>query len=146
MAEFECTLPNRVLGGLLDEATRTWLIDDDALDEVENDLQSIINCTREGDVVLFDVARSIRPVRRVTIPWNLTLSANTESADLGGGVFPRTRAKATFRCPSRNEGVFFVRYDQSLSFDRHPKAWSLQVQRCVDCQSRIQRMQLRWPR
>lgn len=73
-------------------------------------MQSVVNCTEEDDVVLFDVDRTIRPSSRVTIPWNLTLSANTRNAVLQDGIFTRTRRKATFTCPRGNEGIFYIRW------------------------------------
>ena len=111
-AGFECSLRNRQINRYLEEGNRTWRIDDSALDELENDLQSIVNCTQEGDVVLFDVSGRIRLASRVTIPWSLTLGANTNSTDAAEVVTAKGPRKATFRCPRRNEGVFFVRYSQ----------------------------------
>ena len=111
-AGFECSLRNRQINRYLEEDTRTWLIDDSSLDELENDLQSIVNCTQEGDVVLFDVSGRIRLASRVTIPWSLTLGANTNSTDAVDDVVAKARRKAILRCPGRNEGVFFVRYSQ----------------------------------
>ena len=106
---FECSLRNSQVNQYLDRSTRTWHVDATALDDVEHDLQSIVNCTLEGDLVLFDVTETIRLATRVTIPWRLTLSANVDSNDTVDGVFLRSLRKATFRCPSRN-GVFFVRW------------------------------------
>lgn len=67
----------------MDSETRIWQLDDAALDAIhnDNDLQSILSCTKEGDVVLFNFTRTIRPIRRVVIPWNLTLSSKSENVD-----------------------------------------------------------------
>ena len=109
---FECSLRNRQINEYLDEGTRTWLIDDSALDELESDLQSIVNCTQEGDVILFDVSGRIRLASRVTIPWRLTLSSDIYGLDAADEVVPRASRRATFNCPRRTEGVFYVRYSQ----------------------------------
>ena len=85
-------------------------MDDVVLREVRNDLQFIINCSQDGDKILFDIDGSIRLASRVTLPWSLTLSAVTETLETDGGVLRPSRKKATFICPSENEGVFLVKY------------------------------------
>ena len=123
VADFECSLRNRQINRYLDTDTRTWRIDDSALDQLENDLQSVVNCTQEGDIILFNVSEPVRPARRVTIPWNLTLSADTDSTDPVDDLFPRARNKAILTCPEENVGVLFVRYLPSI----HDKSAELKV-------------------
>ena len=84
-------------------------MDDDVLDEVDSDLQSLVNCTGTGDVLLFNSTRRIRPLARVVLSWPLTLSAFVERAAPEEGVFPTAVKRATFTCPRENEGVFLVR-------------------------------------
>ena len=103
-----CSLSKRTLRKHLNETTRTWRISRSLLDEVEDDIQVIVNCTRPGDVLTF-TARRIRPSSRVVIPWPLTLTASVDSFEVEEGVFPRSGAKATFTCPNRREGVFLVK-------------------------------------
>ena len=109
LAVLPCSLSERTLKRHLNEATRTWLVSHSLLDDVENDIQVIINCTKAGDVLAFSPERSIRPSSCVVIPWPLTLSATVENAELEEGVFPTSVEKATFTCPRENEGVFLVR-------------------------------------
>lgn len=108
-SDFECSLRNRQINQYLDTDTRTWRINDQTLAELENHLQSIINCTQEGDTVLFDVSEVIIPAGRVTIPWRLTLSTAVSSTNLDDGIFPQTETRTAFRCPRENEGVFVIR-------------------------------------
>ena len=84
-------------------------MDDDVLDEVDSDLQSLVDCTDKGDALLFNSTRRIRPSARVVLPWPLTLSALAEHAEFEEGVFPKAVKRATFTCPRDNEGVFLVR-------------------------------------
>ena len=107
--ESECSLRRVDIRRYLNESSRTWMIDDDALDEIDSDLQSLVNCTKAGDALLFNSTRRIRPSTRVVLPWPLTLSAFVEHADLKEGVFPTSAEKATFTCPRKNEGLFLVR-------------------------------------
>ena len=61
----------------LDAATRTWRVDGNVLEAIDSDLQVIVNCTAEGDTLLFDVSEVIRPRARVAVPWNLTFTSAT---------------------------------------------------------------------
>ena len=79
------------------------------LDAIDSDVQSLVDCTNEGDALLFDSTKIIRPSARVVLPWPLTLSAFVEHAELEEGVFPKALKKATFTCPHENEGIFLVR-------------------------------------
>ena len=93
----------------LDNDTRSWRIDDAALDTINDDLQIIINCTAEGDIVLLDVDKVIRPPARIIIPWNLTIRAVTEATDRAGSLPSQSRIKTFFTCPRKGRGVFLVR-------------------------------------
>ena len=85
-------------------------MDDDAIDEIDSDVQALVNCTKEGDVLLFNATKRIRPSTPVVLPWPLTLSAFVEQPDgPEEGVFPTAVKRATFTCPHKNEGVFLVR-------------------------------------
>ena len=104
-----CSLSKRTLEEHLNEATRTWRINRTILNDVEDDMQVIINCTKAGDVLTFIPERRIRPSSRIVIPWPLTLTAPVSSSELEEGVFPRSDAKATVTCPNRRQGVFLVK-------------------------------------
>lgn len=103
-----CALRDNVIERYLNANTRTWRIDDAALSEVDNDLQAIVNCSEEGDLILLDVTDNIQPSRRIVIPWQLTWSARMRDTTLQDGVFPESRRKTTFNCPNEDEGVFFI--------------------------------------
>ena len=107
--DFPCWLTKRSLEEHLNETTRTWHINRSILDDVEDDIQVIINCTKPGDVLSFSSQRRIRPSSRIVIPWPLTLTAPVSSSDVEEGVFPLSEAKALFTCPNRREGIFFVK-------------------------------------
>ena len=92
----------------IDAETRTWRIDDDVLEAIDSDLQVIVNCTAEGDTLLFDVSDVVRPRARVTVPWNLTITSATGRTRHLDAPNQRTR-KASIACPGKDEGVFLVR-------------------------------------
>ena len=84
-------------------------MDEEALRNVENDLQAIVNCSEEGDTILLNVDGTLQFPSRVTLPWRLTLSANVRNTYLQDRVFPEARRKQRIRCPRDDEGVFLVR-------------------------------------
>ena len=109
LAGLPCSLSERTLEEHLNETTRTWRISRSLLDDVDNDIQVIVNCTKPGDVLTFSPERIIGPSSRIVIPWSLTLTAHVSSSALEGGVFPRSDEKAVFTCLGRGEGVFLVK-------------------------------------
>ena len=86
---------------------KTWLVDDEVLKEIDNDLQIIINCTQEGDVVSFNATDVIKPSSLVTIPWQLTISSYTKD-NSGRHDYRRSKTRTIFKCPQENTGLFLV--------------------------------------
>ena len=94
----------------LGNITRSWLVNDDILVEAGNNLQAIINCLNDGDVLLLNVSERILVNNPIEIGNNVTISAVTESTCLVNGVYPEAEREATFTCPADAEnGVFIVR-------------------------------------
>ena len=96
---------------MLNEETRTWLVDSAALEIVSGDLGAVVNCTRENDVVLLDVEGEIRVPARVVVRWNLTLSSYVTSTGLIDGTFPEAERRVRLRCPQK-DGIFHIRCSQ----------------------------------
>ena len=78
------------------------------LDEIEHDVQSIINCSEDGDIFLFDVIGTVRLANRVTFSKRLTLDANDEDAPSTDNASVASPTSATFECPQDNEGIFTI--------------------------------------
>ena len=93
---------------MLDEKTRTWSIDMAALRTVSDDLDAIIKCTQNGDVILLSAVDEIRLPKTVTIRWKLTLSAFIEESLVDDAILPEAKRKTTFVCPPRS-GAFQIR-------------------------------------
>ena len=93
---------------MLDEETRTWMVDSTVLEGVSNDLSVIVNCTRKNDVILLRVEGEIPVPVRIVVPWSLTLSSYVTSTDLINGTFPETQRKVRLRCPPE-DGIFHIR-------------------------------------
>ena len=87
---------------------QTWLVDDGVLKEVDNDLQMLVNCTKRGDVLAFDVTGVVRPSSPVTIPWQLTLTTQVSGVDSKDAVSQSSTTKTRFTCPHKNTGLFLV--------------------------------------
>ena len=82
---------------LLDEATRTWIVTDEALEEYG--IQAIVDCTDEGDTISLQTTTPVKPPERIVIPWKLTITGSTDDID-GDAV--------TMTCPDR-DGLFLLR-------------------------------------
>ena len=108
-AGFPCSLGDQTIREHLNETTRTWRISRSLLDDVEDDIQVIVNCTKPSDVLSFSSKRRIRPSSRVVIAWPLTLTSTVDNSEVEEGVFPRSEVKAVFTCPNRRAGVFLVK-------------------------------------
>ena len=93
----------------LDTSTRTWRIDDAVFEAIDSDLQVIVNCTTEGDTLVFDVTVAIQPAATVIIPWNVTISAATGRVRSVEGLYPSAPRKASITCPGDGEGAFLVK-------------------------------------
>ena len=94
----------------MDVVSRTWRVTDTVLDDIDNDLQRLVDCTEEDDTILFDVTGMIALANRVTIRWPLTISADIEDRELIDGVFPEAPRRGTVVCPRENEGIFLVKF------------------------------------
>ena len=86
---------------MLDRETRTWRLTESALREY--DIQEIIDCTSEGDVVSLETSDVIRPRSRIVIPWQLTIGRQID-----GGDRDTHDVKTRLTCPS-DEGIFLIR-------------------------------------
>eukprot|EP00210_Caulerpa_lentillifera_P000404 g394.t1 len=75
--QFGCGLDASEIQRYYDRLLQQWLINEDVLLEINNDIQSIINCTAENDVVVLQSRRRIIPATSITIPWNLTVTTNS---------------------------------------------------------------------
>ena len=108
MLGFECALTHEATERYTTADSKAWLVDGTVLKEIDNDLQKIVNCTKEGDVLSFNATGVVRPSSRVTIPWQLTLMTQVNDADSNDGVNPSPKTKTTFTCPHKNSGLFLV--------------------------------------
>ena len=109
LSDSACSLRSDVVERHRNVDGATWLVDDRFLEDVAMDLQSIVDCTKEGDVILFNTTGRIRPLSRIIIPWNLTLGTHAENSDSKGHPRVRATSKARFTCPQKNEGLFLLR-------------------------------------
>ena len=84
---------------LLDEDTRTWHIIDAVLEEY--DLQDIVDCTSDGDIVVLQTTQRIQPHSRIEISKEVTID--------GDGSRGNSTSKASMTCPSETEGLFLIK-------------------------------------
>ena len=107
-AEFSCQLTEKEIDDIFDAESRRWTVDDQFLKEISHDLQKIVNCSREGDVVLLDVTTTVRPPRRITLPHDLTLRSSRTKTGREGSTSAKRQRKTRFECPP-GSGVLLLR-------------------------------------
>ena len=107
---FECNLTQEDKQRYTSTGDTTWIVNDAVLEEIDNDLQAIVNCSREGDVLSFDVTDVVQPSSLVVIPWRLTLSSSVDGdgSDSNDGDLTRQMKRTRFTCPQENSGLFLV--------------------------------------
>ena len=89
--------------------TREWLLNSAVLDEIENDLQLVVNCSRPGDVLLLDTSKTIRPPSRTVIPWPLTINGYVRGGEHDRVSISASEKRTILTCPQKNEGLFTIR-------------------------------------
>ena len=82
-----CSLSSTKTLNYLDTNTRTWTVNEDVLDALENDLQIIVECTKAEDTILLDLSE-IQLADRVVIRHELTIRGMNRNASVG----PRRRS------------------------------------------------------
>ena len=107
-SDVECSLTHAAIEQYTSADGRTWRVTDAFLEEIDSDLQRIVNCTEEGDVVSFDVTGVVQPSSRVTVPWRLTFATHVDAVDSNGVAIEPPKRKTRFTCPQENTGLFVV--------------------------------------
>ena len=104
-----CSLSSTKILNYLDTNTRTWTVNEDVLDALENDLQIIVECTKAEDTILLDLSE-IQLADRVVIRHELTIRGLNRNASLGIESAQLAPAKTIIRCPFQNKGSFLLKY------------------------------------
>jgi len=107
--DFACSLSESQTDSWYNETTHRWLVDDDVLAELDNDVQAVINCTSENDTVMFRSESTLKPRNTITIPWNLTLSGYLQGNLMTRGRISKAGNKVRLTC-ARNGPLIVARY------------------------------------
>ena len=110
---------------MLNESDGVWTITRSYLERGDRDVQDVVNCTREGDRVVFQAGETFKLTHRIEIPWNLTLSS-TGSAN---STRSQQHEGAVLRCRP-GEGAFLIRFVSPLSVASEHDGVSFQIWRC----------------
>lgn len=92
---------------IYDRSSRLWTVDDSILEELLNDVQLIINCTTEGDTVVFNTRDIIKPRSTLQLLWNLTLTVKLPDIRESNGT-SISDSMVWFTCPDSGE-LFTIR-------------------------------------
>lgn len=83
-----------------DESSQQWLINDVVLEELDSDVQVIVECANEGDVLLLRTHQQIKPARTLKVSKSLILGSKSEDA-IGGVLSVPERVRLT--CPDSGQ-------------------------------------------
>lgn len=65
--EVVCSLDSSVIESIYSQDTKMWILNDEALNEVGDDIQSVVECSNSGDTIVFQTKRKITPLRTIEI-------------------------------------------------------------------------------
>eukprot|EP00210_Caulerpa_lentillifera_P003966 g3785.t1 len=85
------------------QSSRQWLVTDEVLDTVDNDVQLIIECANEDDSIFFRTSSVIRPTRTLNVTKNLTLGTQHEPDFTENGSQISTSEMTRFTCPESRQ-------------------------------------------
>lgn len=84
-----------------------WIIDDIQISDLKNDINKLIQCTSENDIVMFKMTTSdmlIELKETIVITHPITLTSYTEDVGFGDdGVFVETPDKTFMTCPRKQD-------------------------------------------
>jgi len=94
-SEEELEVHDKTIEELAQTEEGYWLITDEVLEKIHNDLMVIIDMTKSGDTIAFAASDTIHPATTMTITHNLTFTSALVSET--EGTTPDTRQSLT--CP-----------------------------------------------
>lgn len=94
-----CELTPSQRNQFYDGTTRVWTLNDAMLDELQDDVQSIVLCAAPNDTILFSTNRTILPQRSIVISKNLTLSSQGAGPLVRDGNIAEAEMKVKLTCP-----------------------------------------------
>ena len=106
-----CRLDADYMEGLYDADKKTWSIDYEVLLTHDNSLQPVLDCTNDGDILLFTTDDSFDIEEKMTITKSVTLSATADLSTFDPqdtSSMPESEEQAIFECPSKKEGAISV--------------------------------------
>lgn len=96
-----CELSKSQMDKLYDKTSHQWTLSDSDIDELDKNIQAVINCSAEDDLILFNTKTTVRPKTSLLIPWSLTFDSKSVGED-------KSQTKVQFSCPESGD-LFTIR-------------------------------------
>lgn len=94
---------------IYDEKTHKWQLTDKIIKDVlSNDIQSVLDCTSEADVLVFDTQDVIKLDNSISIKTNDLTLTGYKDIEVEKGIFYDSNIKAIFTCPDEKEAIFKI--------------------------------------
>lgn len=100
----ECTLDGQTREKMFYEKDNAWIIDDESLLEVDSDIQLVVDCTRNGQSILFNVTSPIVPKKRIIVQTQITIGTY-QPGKSGTDDKP---SRTSVQCPNENQGILAI--------------------------------------
>lgn len=97
----QCKLSEDKVKQLKSAGESEWLIDDAALEDLNNDPQELVQCTEPGDRVTFKLTGVHKFNRTLTVAHDLEFANESPETD---NIYNGTRREGVFTCP--DDGPF----------------------------------------
>lgn len=97
---------------IYNKETQIWLITDDIIKNVFlNDLQILLDCTTEKDILMFNSKYIFKLKNSINVKTNnLTLTGYTKDISVKNGIFYESDIKASFTYPDAKSSIFNIEY------------------------------------
>eukprot|EP00210_Caulerpa_lentillifera_P003941 g3761.t1 len=87
------------------EPSRLWVLNNETLEFVNNDVQRIVDCTNENDTLLFQTDSVIKPSRTLVLSQNLTLGSFSETEFLQNQNLIPSTERVRFTCSESGQFI-----------------------------------------
>lgn len=86
-----------------DNSTQTWEVDTAILKAVKNDIQSIVECAKDGDKIHFVSTKDIRPLRTIVIDKDIFIGSSSNKQETARNRPSDLTPNVRLLCPNSGE-------------------------------------------
>jgi len=109
----ECSMRTQLF---YNETTRTWILNDAAVDSGAVDIQCIVECANSFDTIMLPTNGVLKPNETIKIDKPLTITGFHEGVRTNEGTYPAAENKTVISCPEgSSKGIFDIQCKDPFS-------------------------------